>query len=199
MRTTISQRVMSLWLVWVPTLIFLIGLLWDGLGGGVLAATLSFLVVGPLYLGRQWWLGRTGRIPPAAPPTPARQALFLRLVVIVNGVLGIGFLVGAIDGGWLPGRGWTAILVVVVVCSLGAAPYLLATAAEVEHGRASPRAWAVAAASDLLVAVGLLAFAGVNLWTDWLPGAWSVALAVLGSTWVVAALGAFARSRDRAS
>ncbi|HXV34545.1 MAG TPA: hypothetical protein VD769_11095 [Gaiellaceae bacterium] len=199
MRPTPLHHLRSVWPFWVSGLLFLIGLAVDGLGGGLIAATLSFLVVGPLYLARQWWLGRTGRIPPPAPPTPRQQAIFLRLIVIVNAVVGIGFLVAAVDGGWLPGRDWTAALVVVAACSLGAAPYIWATAAEVEHGRASQRAWAVAAASDLLVAVGLLGFAAVNLWTVWLPWGWSVALALVGAMWVVMALGCVARFRTPGS
>jgi hypothetical protein len=199
MRSAALHRIRSLWPFWIPALAFLGGLAWDGLGGGVLAATLSFLVVGPLYLVRQWWLGRTGRIPPPAPPTSAQQARFLRLAAVVNVPLAIGFLVAAVDGGWLPGRDWTAVLVVVAVCGLGGAPYVWATAAEVEHGRASRRAWALAAASDLLAAVGLLGFAAANLWTGWLPGAWTGALAVVGTTWVVMALGCVARVRAPAA
>jgi hypothetical protein len=198
MRSVALHRIRSLWPFWIPALAFLVGLA-GGLAGGVLASTLTFLVVGPAYLVRQWWLRRTGRIPPPAPPTPAQQARFLRLAAIVNALLAIGFLVAAVDGGWLPGRDWTAVLVVVAVCGLGGAPYLWAMAAEVEHGRAGPRAWAVAAASDLLVAVGLLGFTAANLWAGWLPGAWTVALAVLGSMWVVMALGCVARLRAPAA
>lgn len=199
MRSAPLHHLKSVWPFWVPGLVFLVGLAVDGIGGGLIAATLSFLVVGPLYLVRQWWLGRTGRIAPPAPPTPAQQARYLRLAAIVNALVAIGFLVAAVDGSWLPGRSWTAVLVVVAVCGLGGAPYLWAMAAELEHGQAGPRVWAVAAGSELLVAIGLLVFAAANLWADWLPAGWSIALAVFGASWMVTALGCAARFRAQRS
>jgi len=196
MRPVPLHHLKSVWPFWVSGLVFLVGLAVDGIGGGLIAATLSFLVAGPLYLGRQWWLRRTGRIPPPTPRTPAEQALVIRLGVVASALVAVVFLVdGALRGELLPEGQWTAFSVVAAACGLGAAPYAWATAAEVEHGRASRRAWMLAAASDCLVAVGLLVVAAANLWAGWLSGAWTVALAIVGAMWVVMAFGCVARFR----
>lgn len=196
MRSVPLDRLRAAWPLWLPGLACLIGLAADGFSGGVIASTLTFLVVGPTYLVRQWWLRRRGRIPPTAPPTPAQQALVMRLWVVGNALLGLAALVAAAErGDWLHGRGWSAFLVVLAICGLGSAPYTWAAAAEVETGRMDRRAMAVVGICDLVVALGLVGFAAANHWADWLSGAWTVGLAVFGATWIVAGAGCFARLR----
>jgi hypothetical protein len=195
MRSDALHRLRSLWPVWITALAFLGGLAWDGLGGGVLAATLSFLVVGPAYLARRWWLGRTGRIPPPEPRTPAEQARLLRLFALVNAGAALGLLVAATRSDWLPGGGWNALAVLAAVCGLGSTSYVLAVASEVETGRADLRLLRVAAVSDFAVAAGLLAFAAANLRAGWLDARWTAGLAALGLLVLLGGLGLLARVR----
>ena len=196
MRSLPLHRLVPLWPFWVPALAFLAGLAVDGAGGDVLAATLGFLVVGPIYLVRQRSLRRSGRIPPPKPRTPAEQARLLRLFALVNAAAAVGLLVASAAGSdWIPEGAWATLLVLAAVCGLGGTPYIWAVASELETGRADARLLRVAAVSDFAVSAGLLAFATANLSAGWLDGRWTAGLAVLGALVLLGGIGLLARLR----
>lgn len=200
MRSVHLHHLRAAWPLWLPGFAFLIGLAVDGLSGGVIAWTLGFLVVGPTYLVRQYWLHRSGRIPPPSPPSPEQQALLMKLFIVGSALLGLGALVAAAErGDWLLGREWSAFLVVLAACGLGSAPYSWAVVSEFETGKVNRRALLVSAVCDLIVALGFLGFAAANQWAQWLSGAWTVGLIVFGAMWVVAGAGVLARLRAPAA
>ena len=174
-----------------------------GIGLGVLAATLSVLVFGPAYLVQNRIRRRRGTLPPPPAKSTAERATadaqFLRIAAVMQFVIAVVALPLALvgRGSFLPGSGWTALLLLVAAFGMTETPYVWAIAEWRERQRSLRGAWVLKAAFDLLFGVAAAVGAGLNQHGHWIGGtAWTVVLGVLAVIWLLGAPGDIARARD---
>jgi hypothetical protein len=134
MAAAASRGLRSAWPPAGVILCFVVGFVLAGFGAGLASGILSILVFGPAYLIQNSIRRRRGTLPLPPAKTPAERAesdaAFLRLMAIALLVLAIAeaALALADPRQWLPGRGWTAVLLLGAACGITSAPHLWAIA-----------------------------------------------------------------------
>jgi hypothetical protein len=197
------QRLRSGWPLAGVFLSFLVGLAIAGMGGAVLGATLSSLIFGPAYLIQNGVRRRRGTFPVQPPKSPIERAqsdaLLLRAGAVVDLAIAIAAIVVLVSRWqWLPGRGGTALLLVIAALGIRSAPYCWALAEHRATQRTLHWAWGVAGALDVVFGATAATLAITNLRSHWIGGStWTIALAALALLWLLSAPSLLARARSR--
>jgi hypothetical protein len=183
-------------------LTFLVGLAVAGFGWGVVGGMLSILVFGPAYLIQNSVRRRRGTLPPPPTETPEEKAQadarFLRFSAISSlAIAVVAISVVAVGrGNWLPGSGWTGVLLLGAAFGITSAPHTWAIAELRETKRSLRWAWALSALCDLLFGVAAATIAVTNQRSHWIGGStWTVGLAAAALLWLLGAPGDVARVR----
>jgi hypothetical protein len=183
---------------------FLVTLAFAGAGAALGAAMLSVLAFGPAYLIQNGVRRLRGTFPPPPTKTPAERAQsdarFLRaaaLAQLVSAVVAIVVLFAG-RGSWLPGRGWTAWLVLVAAFGVMGAPHSWAIAERRATQRYLRWAWALAGSCDLAFGLAAATAAIGNAHGHWIGGSlWTIGLALLALFLLLGAPGDLARGWGR--
>jgi hypothetical protein len=180
----------------VPLVMFVTFLVIDGLQLGLLAATLSFFVLGPAYLIH---LKRhAGEPKPKDNVAKARHTQrSFRAVVAYNAAVCVGSLVlVVVRPAELEGRAWTVGLVLFAGLILSSTLYIWSVASPRATARARHRALAVGGLVDVAVCSSAVIAATGNHLDHWLGGtAWTLGLAALSALSALSALNCFRRLR----
>jgi hypothetical protein len=185
-------------------LTFLTGLAIGGVGGGVLAGTLSVLVFGPAYLAQNTIRRQRGTLPVPPTRTPEEKARLdaraLRLYAISEVIVAsvVALLVATGRPSWLSDSAWTPLLLLAVACGFTAAPSLWATAERRATGRCLRWAWALTAVFDVAFGLAAVVIALTNAHSQWLGGPiWTIAFGLAAALWLLSAPGALALARRK--
>lgn len=197
------QRLRSGWPLAGVFLSFVVGLAVAGVGGGAVGGMLSILVFGPAYLIQNSVRRRRGTLPTPPPKSPAEQAqsdaLFLRVSAVTQLAIAIAVAVVVVvgRGQWLPGRNWTALLLLGAAFGVTSAPYLWAIAEHRATQRTLRWAWGLSGALDVVFGVAAATIAITNQRSHWIGGVtWSMAFAALALLWLLGSMGHLVRARS---
>jgi len=196
------QRFRSSWPLVGVILTFLVGLAIAGLGGGVVGGMLSILVLGPAYLIQNSVRRRRGTLAPPPTKTPEEKAhadaRFLRIGAISQLVIAVVAIsvVAVGRGNWLPGSGWTAVLLLGAAFGITSAPHTWAIAELRDKQRSLRWAWVLSALCDVVFGVAAATIAVTNQRNHWIGGStWTVGLGAVAVLWLVGVPGDLARAR----
>jgi len=198
------QKLRSGWPFAGVLLTIAVGLAAAGVGAAVMVGMLSVLVFGPAYLIQNSIRRRRGTLPVPPPKTPAEKARsdarFMRASVVALLAYAVGALVVVAvgRGGWLPGRGWTAVLLLGAAFGISGAPHMWAIAELLARQRMLRWAWAASAVLDLAFGTAATIIAITNERDHWIGSSiWTVALGALALMWLIGVPGALVRARGR--
>ncbi len=202
MGSPVLRQFRSSWPLVGVVLTFLVGLAVAGLGGGVVGGMLSILVFGPAHLIQNGVRLRRGTLPPPPTKTPEEKAQADARVLRIGAVSQLVIAVVAISvvavgrGNWLPGSGWTAVLLLGAAFGVTSAPHTWAIAELRQTKRSLRWAWALSALCDIVFGVAAATIAVTNQRSHWIGGStWTVGLAAAALLWLLGAPGDVARAR----
>jgi multisubunit Na+/H+ antiporter MnhB subunit len=185
---------------------FLIGLAIGGIGVGVLTGMLSIPGFGLGYLIQNGTRRRRGTLAAPSTQTPEEKAQsdarFLRIAAIFQVVMAlVGVVVVAVGrGSYLPGKGFTAWLLLIAALGITGAPHTWAVAERRASQRSLRWAWALSGVLGLALGLASLAIAVTNQRSHWIGGtAWTLVFAMISALWLLGAPGDLARARHSPS